>query len=100
MKDKITINCICGKTYTKKDSYDITRHENSKVHKEFLLTNKTRKQIEDEARQNKLKEKEEKRLGRKERVSQYYKDRNRKKRQEYLAKQKELIEIYHNNLSA
>lgn len=98
MTKKITTICECGKEYNSGSTYNITRHENSKVHKEFLLTNKTRKQIEDEARQNKLKEKEQARIRAKEKKSQYYKDRNRKKRQEYLAKQKELI--YHNNLSA
>lgn len=78
--------CECGKTFNYGSKYDITRHENSKVHKEFLITNKTKKQIEEEEKQNKLKEKEEAKIRAKEKKSQYYKDRYNEKMKPYRTK--------------
>lgn len=100
MRKLINKICECGKTFNYGSKYNITRHENSKVHKEFLITNKTREQLKEEEKQNrlkeKLKEKEEAKVRAKEKKSQYYKERYRRikeDKQKIHQFRKELIDL-------
>ena len=38
MKTKYIVNCECGKVYSSKDAYCISRHNSSVYHQEYLLT--------------------------------------------------------------